>query len=158
MGTAAIGIGSNIGDAAANVEAAIARLRRLGDVLARSQLYRSAPWGGVDQPSFCNAAALVATALTPRELLLALQDLEQELGRRPTFRWGPRVIDLDILVYDELHIDEPDLIVPHPRLLERAFALIPLAEITPRFVAARDALSVLERETVALWGAASALP
>ncbi len=148
MPVAAIGIGSNDGDAAAHVAAAFVRLAALGTVVARSSLYRSAPWGVVEQPPFVNAAALLETALAPRALLLALQRIEAEAGRVPTYRWGPRVLDLDILAYAALRIDEPGLVVPHPRLAERAFALVPLAEIDPRWAAARDALPPGERAQV----------
>jgi len=88
------------------------------------------------------------TALEPRGLLAALKRIEAEEGRVTTFRWGPRVLDLDILTYGEVHLDEPELVIPHPRLRERAFALVPLAEIDPDYVALRDALPPGERATV----------
>ncbi len=133
MPITAIGIGSNQGDARANVTAAFNMLREIGDVTATSRLYRTRPWGVKDQPEFINAAALVETTLTPHELLHALQSLERKLGRRPTYRWGPRVIDLDILYYDDERIDASDLVIPHPRILERQFVLAPLADIDPRY-------------------------
>jgi len=145
---AAIGIGSNVGDAAANVAGAFAHLASLGTVVARSRLYRSEPWGVREQPPFVNAAALLETALAPRALMLALQGIERAAGRTPTYRWGPRVLDLDILTYGEERIEEPDLVIPHARLRERAFALVPLAEIDPRWAAARDALPPGERAQV----------
>lgn len=145
---AAIGIGSNLGDPAANVRAAFDLLARTGTVLARSSLYRSAAWGVADQPPFVNAAALVDTALEPHALLRALQRLEVEAGRVTTFRWGPRRLDLDILTYADLSVDDPDLVIPHPRLHERAFALVPLAEIDPRLAPLRDALPPGERAGV----------
>jgi len=145
---AAIGIGSNVGDAAAHVRGAFARLGALGDVVARSPLYRTAPWGVTDQAPFVNAAALIDTVLTPGALLAALKALESEAGRVPTYRWGPRVLDLDILAYDEVRVDEPDLTIPHPRLTRRAFALVPLAAIDARWEAARDALPPGERAQV----------
>jgi len=144
MALARIGIGSNIGDAARSVERGLAELRAVGVVVARSGLYRSKAWGVRAQADFVNAAALVETELEPHALLAALKALERRLGRRPTYRWGPRVIDLDILAYDEARIDEADLVLPHPRLRERAFALVPLAEIDPAFAAARDALGARE--------------
>jgi 2-amino-4-hydroxy-6-hydroxymethyldihydropteridine diphosphokinase len=144
----AIGLGSNLGDAAANVEAGILALAAFGRVEARSSLYRSAPWGEVAQPDFVNAAALLVTELTPRALLAALKACEGELGRVASYRWGPRSIDLDILTYGDLRIDEPDLTVPHARLFERAFALAPLAEIEPAFAAAYEALSPGDRASV----------
>jgi 2-amino-4-hydroxy-6-hydroxymethyldihydropteridine diphosphokinase len=146
--TAAVGIGSNVGDAAAHVRRAFVRLAEVGNVVARSPLYRSAPWGVTDQPPFVNAVALLETTLSPRALLEALKALEREEGRVPTYRWGPRVLDLDILTYGDERVDEPDLVVPHARLYERAFALVPLAEIDPRWSAARDALPPGERAAV----------
>lgn len=145
---AAIGIGSNAGDAVANVRWAFERLAELGDVEARSRLYRTEPWGVADQPPFVNAAALVDTALAPRELLAALRRIEAERGRVATFRWGPRVLDLDILAYAGVKLDEPDLTIPHARLHERAFALVPLAEIDLRYAPLRDALPPGERAGV----------
>jgi len=130
---AAIGIGSNQGDAVANVNAAIGALRRLGALTSVSRLYRTQPWGVEGQPDFINAAVLLETQLAPRKLLEALQSLEAELGRRQTYRWGPRVIDLDILYYGEERIEEPGLIVPHPLMLERQFVLAPLADIDSRY-------------------------
>jgi len=137
---AAIGIGSNLGSPAKNVRRALKALETAGRVVAASRLYATKPWGKTDQPDFCNAVALVETPHAPRELLEQLKHLERELGRVPGERWGPRVIDLDILVYGEQRVDEPDLQIPHPRLYERAFALVPLAEVDPRFAAAVAAL------------------
>ncbi|MBV8580156.1 MAG: 2-amino-4-hydroxy-6-hydroxymethyldihydropteridine diphosphokinase [Candidatus Eremiobacteraeota bacterium] len=148
MPVAAVGIGSNIGDAAAHVRRAFARLAELGTVVAHSRLYASAPWGVTDQEAFVNAAALVATALDPHALLAALRRIEAEEGRTPTYRWGPRVLDLDILAYGDLQLDGVDLTIPHARLRERAFALVPLAEIDPRYAALRDALPPGERASV----------
>jgi 2-amino-4-hydroxy-6-hydroxymethyldihydropteridine diphosphokinase len=146
MALAAIGIGSNLGDAAGNVERAIEALAELGTVTARSSFYRTKAWGVVDQPDFVNAAALLETALAPEALLAALKAIERSLGRSETFRWGPRVIDLDILTYGGQTIRSAGLVVPHERLFERAFALGPLAEIDPAFDAAFGALPAAERE------------
>jgi 2-amino-4-hydroxy-6-hydroxymethyldihydropteridine diphosphokinase len=148
MALARIGLGSNLGDPAGNVERAIAALETLGSVTARSSFYRSAPWGVTDQPEFVNAAVLLETELSPRELLAGLKRLETDLGRTESYRWGPRVVDLDILAYDALTVDEPDLIVPHPRLLERAFALAPLAEIDPAYANALERLPAAARAQV----------
>jgi 2-amino-4-hydroxy-6-hydroxymethyldihydropteridine diphosphokinase len=148
MPVAAIGIGSNDGDAKAHVLRAFDRLAETGTVLARSALYRTAPWGVTDQAPFVNAAALVDTALEPHALLAVLQRVEADAGRVTTFRWGPRVLDLDILAYDGVRVDEPGLTIPHARLRERAFALVPLAEIDPRYAALRDALPPGERAGV----------
>ncbi len=156
MARAFIGIGSNIGDAESSVESALEELRLLGRVEARSALYRTPAWGVTEQPDFVNAAALLETGLTPRALLEALKAIEQRLGRVETYRWGPRVIDLDILTYDDLRVEEGDLTIPHPGLTERAFVLVPLAEIEPTFVAARDALPAADRSAVQRIPAAAA--
>lgn len=148
MPVAAIGIGSNVGDAAAHVRGAFTRLAVLGTVTARSPLYRSTPWGVTDQDPFVNAAALLDTPLAPRPLLEALKRIEREAGRVATYRWGPRILDLDILTYGDERVEEPDLVIPHPRLHERAFALVPLATILPRYAAQRDALPPGERAGV----------
>ncbi len=148
MARAGIGLGSNLGDPAANVRAAIDALSEIGTVTRRSRLYRTKPWGITDQPDFCNAAAIVETHLAPRELLLHLKALEFRLGRVPSERWGPRAIDFDILFYDDVSLDEPGLQLPHPRLFERAFVLVPLAEIDERFAAAAEGLPPAERASV----------
>ncbi|HXO17420.1 MAG TPA: 2-amino-4-hydroxy-6-hydroxymethyldihydropteridine diphosphokinase, partial [Candidatus Dormibacteraeota bacterium] len=135
-----IGIGSNEGDRHRNVERAVAALGDIGNVVLRSSLYRTAPWGKLEQPWFLNAVVLLETGLAPLLLLNALQAVEENLGRVRGERWGPRTIDLDLLLYDDLHINEPALRVPHPRLPERAFVLVPLAEIDDRFAPLRDSL------------------
>ncbi|HTJ27365.1 MAG TPA: 2-amino-4-hydroxy-6-hydroxymethyldihydropteridine diphosphokinase [Candidatus Limnocylindria bacterium] len=144
----AIGIGSNVGDAQSHVLHAFERLAELGTLVACSPLYRSAPWGVTEQEPFVNAAAIVETELEPRPLLAELKRIETQEGRVATFRWGPRVLDLDILAYGERRVDEPDLVIPHARLYERAFALVPLAAIDPRWVPALDALPPGERAAV----------
>lgn len=135
---ACIGIGANLGDPVAAVRAAIQALESLPDsrLVAVSRLYRTPAWGRVDQPDYVNAAAVLETALSPRALLDALLAIEQRAGRdraseHASGRWGPRVLDLDLLLYGERVIDEPGLRVPHPYLHARAFALAPLAEIAP---------------------------
>ncbi len=148
MALARIGIGSNVGDTTANVGRALDALDRLGTVTATSSLYRTAPWGVVAQATFVNAAAHLETDLEPLALLAGLKSLEAELGRVRTTRWGPRVIDLDILAYDDVVLDEPSLVIPHPRLFERAFALAPLAEIEPAYRDAYEALPAAERAQV----------
>ncbi|GAC1419929.1 MAG: hypothetical protein NVSMB5_12160 [Candidatus Velthaea sp.] len=145
MACARIGIGSNLGDAVRNVESAIARLGELGTVSARSSLYRTKAWGVTEQPDFLNAAALLETALEPHALLRELKRLEDDIGRVRTYRWGPRVIDLDILAYDDLVLETPELTIPHARLRERAFALAPLAEIDRGFAPMFDALDPAAR-------------
>lgn len=134
MALAYIGLGSNLADPPAKIRTALQALRQVPQtrVLRQSRLYRSAPWGQPDQPDFVNAVAELDTALTPRELLDALLGIEREAGRvRSGARWGPRVLDLDILVYADECIDAAGLRIPHPHLHERAFALMPLAEIAP---------------------------
>jgi 2-amino-4-hydroxy-6-hydroxymethyldihydropteridine diphosphokinase len=115
----------------------------LGTVEARSRLYRTDPWGGIEQPDFINAVVALRTDFDPASLLRALQSLERRLGRRPGVRWGPRAIDLDLLTFDEMQL-EGAIVLPHPRLRERAFVLVPLAEISPdRVIAGRKIASVL---------------
>jgi 2-amino-4-hydroxy-6-hydroxymethyldihydropteridine diphosphokinase len=151
-----VGIGANLGDRFANVDRAVARLAELGRVRRRSSYYRTRPWGKIDQPWYLNAVALIETALPPADFLQALHAIEDELGRERAERWGPRVIDLDLLLYDDEEIATPALSVPHPRLAERAFVLVPLSEISDRFLPLRDALTAtelagvvrIERETV----------
>lgn len=134
MVPAYIGLGSNLEDPRAQVERAIRTLgalprSRLNRV---SRLFRSAPWGRGDQPEFVNAVAAVDTGLSARELLDQLLQIERAAGRRRDgTRWGPRILDLDLLAYADDVIDEPGLRVPHPHLHERAFVLMPLAEISP---------------------------
>jgi 2-amino-4-hydroxy-6-hydroxymethyldihydropteridine diphosphokinase len=137
---ALLGLGANLGDPVATLREAKQRLRELGTLTALSSLYRTPPWGVEDQPPFVNAALALETALGPEALLAALKALEGDLGRVATFRWGPRAIDVDILDYAGERRSDPVLTIPHARLYERAFVLVPLAEIEPAFAAARDAL------------------
>ncbi len=148
MHVAYVGLGSNLGDRFAAIGAALAQLRTMGSVAMVSSIYRTQPWGRTDQPWFANGVAQLQTELSARALLHALKAAERRLGRRSGERWGPRSIDLDLLLYDDLVSDEPDLVVPHPRLRERAFALVPLAEIDPSFASLRDALSATELSSV----------
>ncbi len=131
-----IALGSNIGDKVGNLEQATALLEshREIDVLARSKLYRTAAWGEEDQDWFVNACLGVATSLSPLALLHVCQGIENELGRVREKRWGPRVIDLDVLVYKDVSQDDPELTLPHPLITERAFVLVPLNDIAPEFV------------------------
>jgi 2-amino-4-hydroxy-6-hydroxymethyldihydropteridine diphosphokinase len=133
---AALGLGGNVGDVAAAFVEALVRLGSARGVklAALSSVYRTPPWGKLDQPDFLNMAALVETTLSARALLALCLEVERGLGRERLERWGPRLIDIDILTYGEATIDEPDLEVPHPRLAERAFALAPLVEIAPRLI------------------------
>jgi len=133
MARAFVGVGANLGDAAAQVRAAIGALAALPGtrLVAASSLYRTAPLGYADQPDFVNAAVLLETALAPRALLEALQAVEARSGRARSFKDAPRVLDLDLLLYGGELLQEPDLVVPHPRLHSRAFALAPVVEIDP---------------------------
>lgn len=131
MTRAYVGLGANLGDREATIRAALAELPGL---VAVSELRETEPVGVVDQPPFLNGAAALETELSARELLDALLAIERELGRERRERWGPRTIDLDLLLYGEERIDEPGLTVPHPRLHERRFALEPLADLDPELV------------------------
>jgi len=133
---AAVGLGANLNDPAAQVEYALAELDRLPGtrLLAHSALYASAPVGYVDQPDFINAVAQVETSLAPRALLAALLDIEHRHGRERSFRNAPRTLDLDLLLYGNAHFHEDGLTLPHPRMTERAFVLLPLLEIAPEAV------------------------
>lgn len=130
---AAIGLGSNIGDKQANIARAIALLTKDGAIrlVRRSRDYRSAPWGVAEQDWFINAVITITTALSARELLAACLRVENEMGRVRRQKWGPRLIDVDVLTYRDQEIDEPDLKVPHPLIAKRAFVLVPLREVAP---------------------------
>ncbi|MGN6747437.1 MAG: 2-amino-4-hydroxy-6-hydroxymethyldihydropteridine diphosphokinase [Xanthobacteraceae bacterium] len=149
---ALLALGGNIGAVRATFERAITMLCDDDAVrlVARSSDYRTPPWGVADQPAFINAVIIVATSLPPHALLKRAQDIERALGRERAKeqRWGPRPIDIDILAYDDLTMTESDLTLPHPHLFERAFVLLPLAEIaSDRLVAGRrigDTLAALD--------------
>ncbi|MEQ1653185.1 MAG: 2-amino-4-hydroxy-6-hydroxymethyldihydropteridine diphosphokinase [Hyphomicrobium sp.] len=130
---ATIGLGSNIGDKVANIDRAIALLTadRAVRLVEASRHYRSAPWGVLDQDWFVNAAISVATTLSAHDLLLHCQRVENEMGRVRQQKWGPRLIDVDVLTYRDEKISLPDLTVPHPLIAERSFVLLPLREIAP---------------------------
>jgi 2-amino-4-hydroxy-6-hydroxymethyldihydropteridine diphosphokinase len=128
-----IGVGSNMGEPAGEVRAAIQSLGRFNRtrLVSASRLYRTKPFGPVAQGDFVNAVAGVLTQLTPQELFAALRALESERGRRRAERWGPRLLDLDLLVFGGQVVDTPELTVPHPGIRERGFVLAPLADIAP---------------------------
>ena len=131
-----VGLGSNLDGPASQVETAFGMLAAIDrtELVAKSSLYRSTPLGGIEQPDFVNAAALLTTELGPRAFLEELQAIEIARGReRGEVRWGPRVIDLDLLAYDGLSLDEPGLTLPHPGIAARNFVLLPLREIAPDF-------------------------
>jgi 2-amino-4-hydroxy-6-hydroxymethyldihydropteridine diphosphokinase len=135
MAEALIALGGNVGDVRATLDRAVAMLSEAPGlrVVARSSHYRTPPWGVTDQPPFVNAVIAAETTLTPRDLLDRAQAVERALGRDRARerRWGPRTVDIDILAYDDVTLDTHDLTLPHPRLFERAFVLVPLAEIAP---------------------------
>lgn len=129
-----LGIGTNLGDRERNLQKARQVLSQRLEILKESSIYQTAPWGYLDQPAFLNQAIEAQTALSSLNLLDVLKQTENELGRQANFRYGPRLIDLDILFYGNRIIQTPRLQVPHPRLTQRAFVLVPMAEIAPEFV------------------------
>lgn len=152
-----VGLGGNLGDAAATVRSAMQALGRLPAtrLLRASRLYRTPAWGLEQQPDFINGVAMLETGLAARELLDALLATEREFGRKREsgLRWGPRTLDLDLLMHGDAVIDEPGLHVPHPHLHARAFALVPMLEIAPDTLipgrgSARDALRGLETSDI----------
>lgn len=153
-----LSIGTNIGNREENLKQAVRLLQRQFEMITISSIYETAPVGYVDQPSFLNIAVHVNTLLSPFDTLLACQAIENELGRVRDIRWGPRIIDLDILLYNQENVEADNLIVPHPRMYERAFVLVPLVEITSNYFSeqleqARQKLAALDREKegITLW-------
>lgn len=133
MTQAALGLGGNIGDSRKLIATAIRQLSEHPDISveAVSPLYLTPPWGKIDQPAFLNAAVRIDTTLSPRALLQIILGIERKLGRERIERWGPRRIDIDILLFGAVETDEPGLHLPHPKLQERAFALMPLVDVMP---------------------------
>ncbi len=129
--TTYLSLGTNQGDRAANLQAALDALTPQVTLLAVSPIYQTPPWGVTDQPDFLNLAVQAETALSPLDLLKYLKQIEAQVGRTASYRWGPREIDIDILLYDDLIQESETLTIPHPRLHERAFALLPLADLNP---------------------------
>jgi 2-amino-4-hydroxy-6-hydroxymethyldihydropteridine diphosphokinase len=152
MAESLLGFGGNVGDVRATLNQAVAQFADGGEVILRAQSshYRTPPWGVLEQPPFVNMAIRVETTLAPRALLARAMQTEAAFGRNrdPAKRWGPRPLDIDLLTYDDLVVDEPGLTLPHPRMFERAFVLVPLSEIVPgRTIAGRsirDALAALD--------------
>ena len=146
-----LGIGSNIGDMATTLDRAVALLASVPGirVLARSPDYRTPPWGKTDQPWFLNGAVAIETDLLPHALLDACQTIERDLGRVREERWGPRIIDIDILAYEGASVEDERLVLPHRYVRERAFVLVPLADLAPDLTIGgervRDALAKLDR-------------
>jgi 2-amino-4-hydroxy-6-hydroxymethyldihydropteridine diphosphokinase len=153
---ALIALGGNVGDVRSTFDRAVAMLcdGAAVQLKARSSDYHTPPWGVTDQPPFINAVVAVATSLPPRDLFARALEVERALGRdrNNERRWGPRTIDVDLLAYDDLVLNDIDLVLPHPRLFERAFVLVPLAEIAPGRVIAgisvSDALARLDRSGI----------
>ena len=143
MARAYLGLGSNLGDRAAHLQFALDGLAaRAGRVVAISPVYETDPVGGPPQPEYLNAVVAIETELSPRDLLGVAKALETEAGREPAApdnRWGPRPLDIDVLVVGDERVDEPDLVVPHPRIHQRAFVLAPLADVAPDLVVAPSA-------------------
>jgi len=129
-----LALGSNVGNRAANLKSAIAALPPQMEVKAKSRVFETPPWGYADQEKFLNQVLKVQTYLQPEQLLKHLKRLEVTLGREATFQNGPRLIDIDILFYDELVFESPTVTIPHPRLHERGFVLMPLMDIAPDLV------------------------
>lgn len=142
---AAIGLGGNIGDPPRTMARALRMLDKHAEVTVRtvSPLYRTSPWGNTDQEWFHNACALVQTRLDPHEMLEVCLDVEERLDRVRTTRWGPRTIDLDVLLHGDFSSACANLTVPHPRMTERAFVMVPLADIAPK--------AVINLQSVAEW-------
>jgi 2-amino-4-hydroxy-6-hydroxymethyldihydropteridine diphosphokinase len=152
-----LGLGSNIGDRPANILRALELLetRHVLKVTAVSSIYSTLPWGYIEQDVFANACALAQTELDPASLLAAIKAVEAEMGRKETIRWGPRLIDIDILFYGGQALATPDLVLPHKEIFNRAFVLIPLAEIAPDLIldgrSVREAAAAIASEGVEPW-------
>jgi 2-amino-4-hydroxy-6-hydroxymethyldihydropteridine diphosphokinase len=148
MADVLIALGGNVGDVRATFQKAIANICGMAQaaLLARSSDYATPPWGELDQARFINACIAIESGLDPHALLFTLHKIEKKFGRDRgnETRWGPRTLDLDLIAYDDVSIDKPELSLPHPRLFERAFVLVPLLEIVPdRRIAGRDLKAAL---------------
>ncbi|MDO8750299.1 MAG: 2-amino-4-hydroxy-6-hydroxymethyldihydropteridine diphosphokinase [Dehalococcoidia bacterium] len=157
--TVFLGFGSNMGSREGHLGRGLALLARSLELVATSSVYETDPWGFTEQPPFLNMVCYGCTDMVPAELLLCCQDVERQVGRKPAFRYGPRVLDIDILAYGDQVIETPGLVIPHPSLHERAFVLVPLAEIAPEWEhpvlrkrASQLLAEVSGREGVRLWG------
>ena len=139
-----IGLGSNLGNSLANLHAAIALMRNLAVDVQQSPVYRTSPQGFRNQPPFYNAVCRISTRLTPFDLIDRLLGVEAAVGRRRIFQNAPRILDLDILLYNRLVLDSPPLVLPHPRMAERLFVLRPLADIAPHITHPVSGLTVSE--------------
>jgi len=159
LALAFLGLGSNIGRREEHLGRGLTLLAGSLQVVETSSVYETEPWGFTEQPPFLNMVCQVNTNLAPEELLSFCQEVERRVGRKPTFRYGPRVLDVDILDYGGMVMSKRELTLPHPRLAERAFVLVPLAEIAPDWehpVLKKSSLQLLRevpgREGVRLWG------
>lgn len=151
-----LSLGGNIGDPAIAIDDALTKLASLDkvEVKTRSPFYRTAPWGVIDQPAFVNACAEIETSLSALDLLNACLNTENQMGRERREKWGPRIIDIDILTYGSEQISQPRLTIPHPHMMERAFVLVPLSDIAPDLIIGGQsifkALSKLDKNGVEL--------
>ena len=139
-----LSLGSNLNERYSNLQRAVARLGEHYVITAISPVYVSEPWGDTDQPPFLNVCLAAATNESPHDVLHRIKAIETSLGRQPSRRWGPRLIDIDILFYDSLVISDEELTIPHPSIAERAFVLAPLADIIPDFRHPQTHLTVQE--------------
>lgn len=144
-----LGLGTNLGDRESNLREALRRLAEHVRIEAVSSVYESEPVGFRAQPDFLNLVVRVGTEEEPRALLRMVQEIERAMGRQRSFRNAPRVIDIDILLYDDLNLELPELTIPHPRMLERAFVLKPLAELAPKLVHPRTGRTIREHAAAA---------
>jgi len=129
-----LSLGTNLDDRLANLQNATLALHQTCQIEQSSKIYETQPWGFLDQPLFLNQVLAVTTELSPFELLDEVKNIEVNLGRTTTFRFGPRIIDIDILFFDDVVLNEERLTIPHPYITERAFVMVPLAEIAPSFI------------------------
>jgi 2-amino-4-hydroxy-6-hydroxymethyldihydropteridine diphosphokinase len=141
-----LGLGTNLGERSQNLQEAIRLLASCCDVVRCSSIYQTEPWGYADQPDFLNQVIEVETRLSPLELLPALKAIETQIGRQVNFRYGPRLIDIDILLFGNLLLESPSLTIPHAMLEKRAFVLVPLVELAPDLI--HPASGILLRDTL----------
>ena len=139
-----LALGSNLGDRIDHLNLARKELSGEVKIIKESGIYETPPWGFVDQPAFLNQVLSAETSLSAHDLLVFVKNIEKQMGRVETFRNGPRVIDIDILLYGDLEIQTSDLTIPHPRMLERGFVLVPLAEIAPQLIVPGQTLTVTD--------------
>lgn len=139
-----LGLGSNLGDRLDNLRQAVEALPPAVKPVALSTVYETPPWGFLEQPVFLNQVIGAETCLEPQMLLSYLKNLEIKMGRQPSVQYGPRLIDIDILLYGDLVLDSPKLVIPHPRLVERPFVLVPLVDLTPNLRHPVSGLSMVQ--------------